>query len=80
MFQKAKVQLRQEVRVEKMFAKGVQMEAFSVEDDGKGVFFNVFVNNIQPGVEINYLDGTSKLESENISDKAHEQEKQNIQN
>lgn len=63
-----------------LLAKGVQMEALSVEDGGKGVSFNVFVNNVQPGVEINYLDGTSKLESENISDKAHEQEKQNTQN
>ena len=63
-----------------LLAKGVQMEALSVEDGGKGVSFNVFVNNVQPGVEINYLDGTSKLESENISDKADKQEKQNTQN
>ena len=63
-----------------LLAKGVQMEAFSVEDNGKGVSFNVFVKNIQPGVKINYLDGTSQLESESISDKRHEQEKQNAQN
>lgn len=63
-----------------LLAKGVQMEAISVEDGGKGVSFNVFVKNVQPGVEINYLDGTSKLESGNISDKIHEQEKQNAQN
>ena len=63
-----------------LLAKGVQMEALSVEDGGKSVSFNVFVKNVQPGVEINYLDGTSKLESENISDKTHEQEKQNAQN
>lgn len=61
-------------------AKGVQMEALSVEDDGEGVSFNVFVNNIQPGVEINYLDGTSKLKSESGLGKEPEQEKQNIQN
>ena len=63
-----------------LLAKGVQMEALSVEDDGEGVSFNVFVNNIQPGVEINYLDGTSKLKSENDSEKEPEQEKQKIQN
>ena len=39
---------------------------------------NVFVNNIQPGVEINYLDGTSKLKSENKLEKETEQE--NIKN
>ena len=44
-----------------LLAKGVQMEAFSVEDKGSGVSFNVFVNNIQPGIEIDYRDGTSKL-------------------
>ena len=63
-----------------LLAKGVQMEALSVEDDGEGVSFNVFVNNIQPGVEINYLDGTSKLKSENEFEKEPEQEKQKIQN
>ena len=52
-----------------LLAKGVHMEAFSVEDNGEGVSFNVFVNNIQPGIEINYLDGTSKLKSDNSSEK-----------
>lgn len=47
-----------------LLAKGVQMEAFSVEDKGRGVSFNVFVNNIQPGIEIDYSDGTSKLISD----------------
>ncbi len=55
-----------------LLAKGVQMEAFSVEDKGKGISFNVFVNNIQPGVVINYSDGTSKLESERDLDEPEE--------
>ena len=63
-----------------LLAKGVQMEALSVEDDGEGISYNVFVNNIQPGVEINYLDGTSKLKSEIGSEEEAEQVKQNIQN
>lgn len=57
-----------------LLAKGVQMEAFSVEDNGEGVSFNVFVNNIQPGIEINYLDGTSKLKSDNSSEKITKKE------
>lgn len=61
-----------------LLADGVQMEAFSVEDNGKGISFNVFVYNMQPGIEINYLDGTSKLESD--SDFEETVEKQNIQN
>lgn len=48
-----------------LVASGVQMEAFSVEDDGAGVTFNVFVHNIQPGVVIDYKTGESRRESEN---------------
>ena len=41
------------------------MEAYSVEDQGKGVKFNVFVYNIQPGIEIDYATGDSWLPSDN---------------
>ena len=44
-----------------MLATGVEMEAMSVEDNGRGIKFNVFIYNVEDGVEINYLDGTSKL-------------------
>lgn len=47
-----------------LVADGVLMEAWSVEDDGEGICFNVFVYNIQPGVEINYATGESKLAEE----------------
>lgn len=47
-----------------LVAKGVQMEAYSVEDDGEGVQFNVFVYNVQPGITIDYATGENKL-SEN---------------
>ena len=40
-------------------ATGVEMEAYSVEDNGKGVSFNVFVYNVQPGITINYKTGDS---------------------
>ena len=40
-----------------LLASGVQMEAYSIEDNGKGVCFNVFVYNVQPGVNINYETG-----------------------
>lgn len=42
-----------------LLASGVQMEAFSVEDEGEGVCFNVFVYNVQPGVGIDYATGES---------------------
>ncbi len=44
-----------------MLASGVQIEAYSIEDQGDGICFNVFCYNVQPGIEINYADGSSKL-------------------
>ena len=44
-----------------MLAKGVIIEAYSVEDKGSGIEFNVFVHNIQPGIEIDYSNGESQL-------------------
>ena len=44
-----------------LVASGVQMEAESVEDRGKSICFNVYVYNNQPGVEIDYKNGKSKL-------------------
>ena len=58
-----------------LVAKGVQMEAYSVEDDGEGVSFNVFVNNIQPGIEIDYADGTSRLIDVSGSEDSKEEER-----
>ena len=48
-----------------LVAKGVQMEAFSVEDKGEGICFNVFVHNIQPGITINYETGESTVANPN---------------
>lgn len=50
-----------------LVADGVQMEAYSVEDGGAGVCFNVFVYNVQPGVVINYLTGSSRVASVYLS-------------
>lgn len=44
-----------------LIADGVLMEAYSVEDSGKGVSFCVFVYNVQPGIEIDYKTGESRL-------------------
>lgn len=46
---------------ENLVASGVQIEAKSIEDDGKGICFNVYVYNVQPGVTIDYSNGQSKL-------------------
>lgn len=46
-----------------LLANGVQMEAYSLEDNGEGVCFNVFVYNVQPGVEIDYETGKSSLKN-----------------
>ena len=44
-----------------LVASGVQMEAYSVEDNGKGIKFNVFIYNVQDGIDIDYKTGDSKL-------------------
>ena len=44
-----------------LLAGGVQLEAYSVEDKGKGVCFNVYCYNVQPDIVIDYSDGSSKL-------------------
>ncbi|MDE6108152.1 MAG: DNA/RNA non-specific endonuclease, partial [Oscillospiraceae bacterium] len=45
-----------------LVARGVEMEALSVEDNGAGVRFHVFVYNVQPGVVIDYETGESREE------------------
>lgn len=43
-----------------LVATGVRMEAWSIEDSGKGLCFHVFVYNIQPGIIIDYRTGDSR--------------------
>ena len=43
-----------------LVATGVLLEGYSVEDNGKGICFNVFCYNNQPHIQINYADGSSK--------------------
>lgn len=40
-----------------LVASGVLMEAWSVEDSGDGICYNVYCYNVQPGVEIDYSTG-----------------------
>ena len=44
-----------------LVAGGVTMEAWSVEDNGEGICFYVYVYNVQPGVTIDYVTGESQL-------------------
>lgn len=44
---------------ENLVASGVQIEAESVEDKGENICFNVYVYNVQPGININYSNGES---------------------
>ncbi|EAF9900822.1 DNA-entry nuclease [Listeria monocytogenes] len=43
-----------------LVARGVEMQAQSVEDDE--LQFHVYIFNVEEGMEINYQDGTSKVE------------------
>lgn len=44
-----------------LVAYGARMEAKSVEDEGEGICFHVFCYNVQPGIDIDYSDGSSSL-------------------
>ena len=42
-----------------LLAHGAQIEAYSIEDNGKAICFNVFCYNVQPGITLNYATGAS---------------------
>lgn len=46
---------------DELVARGVELEAYSVEDNGKDICFHVFVYNVQPGIEIDYATGESAV-------------------
>lgn len=50
-----------------LLANGVLMEAQSVEDQGEGIQYCVYVYNVQPGIAINYSNGESQLMNETTS-------------
>lgn len=50
-----------------LVATYVQIEAWSVEDQGKGVCFNVLCYNVQPGIAINYANGDSAATGEVVA-------------
>ena len=45
-----------------LLASGVEMEAYSIEDDGDGICFHVYAYNVQPDVLISYATGYNCLE------------------
>lgn len=47
-----------------LVADGVRMEGWSVEDQGEGICFHVYCYNVQPGIEISYSTGDSRLAEE----------------
>lgn len=49
---------------DELVCRGVMMEAWSVEDDGEGICFNIFCYNVQPGIEIDYATGENWLADE----------------
>ena len=44
---------------DELVARGVHMQAYSLEDNGEGLQFNAFAYNVQPGVNIDYVLGGS---------------------
>ena len=66
---------------EELVARGVEIEAWSVEDGGNGVCFNVYCFNNQPGITIDYATGDSWLNEETQSpEQTVEENTSNIEN
>lgn len=42
-----------------LVVSGVEIEAYSVEDKGQGICFNVYIYNVEPGITIDYKTGYS---------------------
>ena len=47
-----------------LVASGVQMEAYSVEDNGEGICFNIYAYNNQPEITIDYATGDNWFSTE----------------
>jgi DNA-entry nuclease len=47
-----------------LVCSGVLLEAYSIEDKGEGLSFNVFLYNVQPQIWINYATGESRYVGE----------------
>ncbi len=56
-----------------LVCRGVQMEAYSIEDKGEGICFNVYCYNVQPGVIIDYSTGASSAEGGDTSEESSEE-------
>lgn len=52
-----------------LVCSGVQMEAYSIEDEGESICFNVYCYNVQPGITINYATGDSSGPSNETTSK-----------
>ena len=46
-----------------LLASGIHLEGLSVEDNGEGIKFNVYIYNVQDGIKINYANGDNYLEN-----------------
>ena len=44
---------------DELVARGVLMEAYSIEDEGEGICWCIYAYNVEPGVEIDYRDGSN---------------------
>lgn len=46
---------------DELVCRGIEVEAYSLEDDGAGIDFRVWCPNVQPGVGIDYATGDARL-------------------
>lgn len=53
---------------DELVCRGVWMRGYSMEDKGKSISFNVFCFNVQPGISINYADGSTAVSKDAMNE------------
>ncbi len=67
-------------KADELVARGVLMEAWSVEDGGKGICFCVYCFNVQPRISIDYATGESEVDESYIANATTEEDKEGASN
>jgi len=52
---------------DELLARGVHMEMYSIEDEGEGISFNIFIYNVEGDYVLNYADGTFRMTDEALA-------------
>ncbi|MDY6324881.1 MAG: DNA/RNA non-specific endonuclease [Catonella sp.] len=53
---------------EELVCRGVWMQAYSMEDKGKAISFNIYCPDVQPGIKIDYSNGDTEVKNNAVDE------------